>query len=67
MPHNYNDIDRLTWLKKRLRQLELHRRGPSITYSPVPAVIEAIKVYIYIYIYIYIFKAYFDLIKLKLL
>ena len=64
MPHNYNDIDRLTWLKKRLRQLELHRRGPSITYSPVPTVIEAIK---YIYIYIYIFKAYFDLIKLKLL
>ena len=65
MPHNYNDIDRLTWLKKRLRQLELPRRGPSIAYSPVPAVIEAIKVYIYIYIYI--FKAYFDLIKLKLL
>jgi len=36
--------NRLTWLKKRLKQLGLHRRGPAVTYSPVPAVMEAIKV-----------------------
>ena len=34
----------MTWLKKRLRQLKLYRKGPSVIYSPVPAVTEAIKV-----------------------
>ena len=38
---------RMTWLKKRLRQLGLHRKGPSVTYSPIPVISEAIKVNIF--------------------
>ena len=41
----YDYLSRLTWLKKRLQVLELHRRGPLVDYSPVPAVQEAIQVY----------------------
>lgn len=38
---------RLTWLKKRCRTIDLHRRGPNVTYHPVSVVQHAIEVHIY--------------------
>ena len=35
---------RLTWLKSKLNELGLHRRGPLVNYSPVSRVQEAIEV-----------------------
>ena len=35
---------RMTWLKKRLKELGLQRRGPLVHYSPLPRVQAAIEV-----------------------
>ena len=37
-------ICRLTWLKKRIHNLGLYRRGPRVQYSSVPDVRAAIEV-----------------------
>ena len=34
----------LTWLKRKLKELGLHRRGPHARYSPLALVKAAIKV-----------------------
>lgn len=37
-------VDSMTWLKKKIQELGLYRRGIHVSYTPIPLVKKAIKV-----------------------
>ena len=41
---HFHTVYRLTWLKKRLNSLGLHRKGPRVQYSTISQVQKAIEV-----------------------
>ena len=56
-------VHRLTWLKKRLNALGLHRKGPLVNYSSLLQVKNAIKVNCspFLHIALFLFINFFNL------